>query len=55
MTEAQVKVLENTLYGVNANAGHGSEGDDDYVAPTEATDGRLPLPDELIQLIQAAA
>ena len=55
MTDAQVKVLENTLYGTDANAGHGNVGDDDYVAPTAASDGRLPLPDELIALIQAAA
>jgi hypothetical protein len=35
------------LYGTDANPGHGSEGDDDYVAPTEATEGYLPLPDDI--------
>lgn len=55
MTPAQVKVLENTLYGTDATEGHGNVGDDDYVAPAEATVGSLPLPDELIQLIQSAA
>lgn len=55
LTDAQVKVVENTLYGADATAGHGNVGDEDYVAPTEASEGHLPLPDELIALIQAAA
>jgi len=43
LTDAQVKVLENTLYGTDASGS------------IEATDGRLPMPDELIALLQAAA
>ena len=43
----KLKTFENILYGTDADPGHGTEGDDDYVAPTEATEGRLPLPAEI--------
>lgn len=45
----KLKTFEDILYGTDANPGHGTEGDDDYVAPTEATVGRLPFPSEIAQ------
>lgn len=45
---AKMAALEAILYGTD---GHGEVGDDDYVA---ATDARLPLPAEVIELLAAA-
>lgn len=45
---AKLAALEAILYGTD---GHGEAGDDDYVA---ATDARLPLPAEIIELLGTA-
>jgi hypothetical protein len=55
LTAAQLKVLEDTLYGVDAAEAKGEEGQDGYVPATEATAARLPLPDDLIAMLKAAA
>lgn len=54
---AHFEVLLQVLYGtpaVAAVAGHGQQGDTDYVAPVEAQDavpGYLPTPDEVIAIL----
>jgi hypothetical protein len=54
LTEAQLKVLEDTLYGTDATEAVGTEGEDDYVPASEGSDPRLPLPDQLFALLKAA-
>lgn len=55
LTKAQLKVLEDTLYGVDATEAQGEEGQEGYVPATVAKVAYLPLPDELIALLKAAA
>lgn len=55
LTAAQLKVLEDVLYGTDATEAQGEEGQDGYVPATEATAARLPLPDDLIDMLKKAA
>lgn len=51
-TKANLTVLENVLYGTNATEAVGTEGKDGYVPAKEATQARLPLPDEVITILK---
>lgn len=55
LTAAQLKVLEDTLYGVDAVEESGTSGEEGYIAPVAAAAPHLPTPDELIALLKAAA
>jgi len=55
LTKAQLKVLEDTLYGVDAAEAKGEEGQEGYVPAVEAKVAHLPLPDDLIAMLKAAA
>lgn len=55
LTAAQLKVLEDTLYGVDAVEESGTSGEEGYVAPVTAAAAHLPTPDQLIALLKAAA
>jgi len=50
--KAKLKALEDVLWGVDANAGHGNVGDDDYVAPTAAITPHLPTPDDIVYILE---
>ncbi len=47
LSAAQVKAIEDVLYGTDAN--------EDATEPSVGTDARLPLPDEVVEIIEAAA
>jgi hypothetical protein len=55
LSAAQLKVLEDTLYGVDAVEESGTSGEEGYVAPVAAAAAHLPSPDQLIALLKAAA
>lgn len=47
----KLAALENILYGTDAVAAVGTQGETGYVAAVEATVARLPLPDEIATLM----
>ena len=53
-TTQKMAALETILYGKDAVAASGTEGEAGYVAPVAAVDPRMPLPSEVIALLGAA-